>query len=252
MSQVSSTVLDKAFLVLETLTELGEPAPLKMISEKTELHKATVHRILTSLTDLGYVAQETGGTKYSVTPRLAHLGRNTYHDDLIAWALPFMERLHAQFNETVNLGVLEGSHVQYLHFIETTKALRWVVKPGGSDPYYSTALGRAVVAFLDEDTQSDLITRTKFEPRTLNTVSTKAELMTILHETKERGWSRELEENDLGVLCFGVPLLADGVPVAALSLSLPKSRLTPAVREQLIEALLDIKARSSASTEGAA
>lgn len=244
--QVSTAgVLDKAFLLLETMADADGPVQLKDLAEKVELNKATVHRILQSLADLGYVAQQTDSTKYLLTPRLAFLGRKSYYDKLIERLLPYMEELHRTFDETVNLGILEGGFVYYLHFLETTQALRWSVKPGARDPFYSTSLGRALVAYLPEALQRDLVSRAVFKARTPHTVSTKAEVAKILEEVRARGWASDDQENDIGVVCFGVPILEDGHPLAALSISLPESRLTPALREQIIEALLDVKREAS-------
>lgn len=238
-------VLDKAFLLLETMADADGPVQLKDLSESTELNKATVHRILQSLADLGYVAQQPDSAKYLLTPRLAFLGRKNYYDKLIERLLPYMEHLSRKFNETVNLGILEGGFIYYLHFLETTQALRWTVKPGTRDPFYSTSLGRAMVSHLPEKLQQELVSRVAFKARTQHTVSTKAQLKTILEETRSRGWAIDDQENDIGVVCFGVPIIEDGHPVAALSMSLPESRLTPALREQIIEDLLDVKTKAS-------
>lgn len=238
-------VLDKAFLLLEMMAEFDGPVQLKDLSERAGLNKATVHRILQSLSDLEYVAQQTDSTRYLVTPKLAFLGRKNFYDKLVERLLPHMEHLNRRFNETVNAGILEGGFVYYLHSLETTQALRWTVKPGARDPFYSTALGRAMVSHLPEPHQNELVARAVFKARTPHTVSTKAELATILGESRARGWAIDDQENDVGVLCYGIPIIEDGHPVASLSISLPESRLTPALREQMIDELLVVKANAS-------
>ena len=238
-------VLDKAFLLLEMMADSDGPVQLKDLSEKAGLNKATVHRILQSLSDLEYVAQQADSTKYLVTPRLAFLGRKNYYDKLVERLLPHMEHLNRRFNETVNVGILEGGFVFYLHSLETTQALRWTVKPGARDPFYSTALGRAMVSHLPEPRQKELVARAVFKARTPRTVSTKAELATILAASRSQGWAIDDQENDVGVLCYGIPIIEDGNPVASLSISLPESRLTPALREQMIDELLAVKAAAS-------
>lgn len=245
MEMNKAGVLEKGFRVLETMADASGPLRLKELSEKVQLNKATLHRILHVLTELGYVAQESESSKYLLTPQLAFLGRKSYYDELIERVLPFMEHLNRKFDETVNLGVLEGAYVYYLHFVETSQALRWTVKPGARDPFYSTSLGRASAAFLPKKLRDELVSRAVFKPRTPNTVSTKAQLTAILEEVCARGWATDEQENDVGVTCFGVPLMKDGHPIASMSISLPQSRLTPALREQIVEELLRVKEEAS-------
>jgi DNA-binding IclR family transcriptional regulator len=126
-----------------------------------------------------------------------------------------MEKLHQEFNETVNLGVLEGDQISYAACLETTRPLRLMVRPGTKDPFYCTALGRAIAAFLPEREQAELLSRVKVEPRTSKTVRTRSALAKILRETRRRGWVIDNEECDLGVVCLGVPRCGKGVAGAA-------------------------------------
>jgi len=234
-------VLEKAFMVLETLDKAEGPLPLKRLSAETTLPKPTLYRLLQTLLELGYVAQDEGTGFYSATLKLTYLGGSHRHEELRDKALPFMEALHERFNETVNLGVLEGTHVYYVHVLPTTRPLRWITRVGTRDSFYCTALGRAVVAYLPEPLQRTLLSRVEMRRRTPNTVTNKKQLLQLLDETRQRGWALDNEENDVGVMCFGVPLLGDHGPLGSLSVSLPTSRLTPDVQEKLVHHLLQIK-----------
>ena len=234
-------VLRKAVAVLETLSAAGRPVGLAELCRRMKYPKPTVYRILRSFEELGYLARDRATGFYAPTSRLAQLGRHGQALDLRRRALPAMEALHQEFNETVNLGVLEGDQISYAACLETTRPLRLMVRPGTKDPFYCTALGRAIAAFLPEREQRELVDRVKFEPRTPKTVRTRPALRKILLETRRRGWAIDDEECDLGVVCLGVPLRDGGSPVGAVSVTIPRTRL-PATRErQILSELLAIE-----------
>jgi DNA-binding IclR family transcriptional regulator len=234
-------VLEKTFLVLEAMSDLDRAATLKELGETSGLPKATLHRILQTLSELGYVEQDHARSRYSLTLKLFRLGRGDSYEDVKERALPLMEVLHRRFNETVNLGVLQGSYVYYIHFIETTQNLRWQVHPGARDPFYCTALGRAIVAHLPAPRQDQLVERAVIEARTPFTPGDKAAVRKLLAETTACGWAHDNEENDLGVACFGIPLLDGERPIASISISLPKSRLTTNREAEIVGALMEVR-----------
>ncbi len=230
-------VVRKTFAVLEALAAASAPTPLNTLTARVKLPKPTVYRILRSLEELGYAAQEGGGGSWLTTARLASLGRGSERNDLKRRVAGHLERLHRQFNETVNLGVLDGADVRYLHVLETTQPLRLMVRPDAVDPFYCTSLGRAIVAHLPDIERDALIERAEFKPVTENTVRSKAALRRILDEVRRNGYAVDDEENDVGVICLGAPIMEAGLPVGAISLSLPKTRLTPSRRKEIIAAL---------------
>lgn len=245
-------VLEKAFQVLEAMSDLGRAASLKELGDTCGLPKPTLHRILQTLSDLGYVEQDNARSRYGLTMKLFRLGRGDSYEDVKERALPLMEALHRQFDETVNLGVLQGSYVYYIHFIETTQNLRWQVHPGARDPFYCTALGRAIVAHLPQARQDQLVERAVIEQRTPFTPADRAAVRRLLEQTAARGWAHDDQENDLGVSCFGIPILDGGRPIASLSISLPKIRLTPKRETEIVDALIQLRDGARGDRAGAA
>lgn len=243
-------VVEKAFQVLEAMSDVGHAVTLKELAEATGLPKATLFRILQTLAHCGYVDQDQARSRYALTLRLFHLGRADSYEDAKELALPLMEALHARFNETVNLGILQGAHIVYAHCIETSQSLRWQVRPGARDPFYSTALGRAIVAFLPARQQARLLDRMEMVSRTPFTPATREQVERLIETVARNGWAFDDQENDIGVVCYGVPLFDNGVPVAAISLSMPKSRLTAALDREIIAALLDIRAGQTPAETG--
>ena len=235
---MSIAVLDRAFSILEVLARSRRALTLAELAEEGRLPKPTVHRILKSLRDLGYVEQEDRGGAYELTGRLASLREYGRDAALREKAHPLMERLHAAFDETVNLGLLEGIFVRYVGVIETTQPLRWIVKPGARDSFRTTALGRAIVAHLPGEQQARLVTKACAALPSRGRKAARAALEAELAATRDRGYALEEEETIAGVACLSVPLTALGEPLAAVSLSVPVHRFPARQRQAMIAALL--------------
>jgi DNA-binding IclR family transcriptional regulator len=211
------------------MARLAAPVSLAALTEESRLPKPTIYRILQSLRTLGYVERADPSGSYVLTERLVLLNQNGRYQNAREKALPLMRRLHRSFNETVNLGLLEGVFVNYLHVLETTQPLRWIVKPGARDPFHTTALGRAIVARFPEARQQVLLR--KAMPRTH---LLRQKMQGALAATGTRGWAIDHEESAVGVVCVALSLEDWGEPDAALSVSVPAQRFTPALLTQIV------------------
>jgi DNA-binding IclR family transcriptional regulator len=243
---MSIAVLDKAFSVLEVLARAGRGRTLADLAAECRLPKPTVFRILKSLRDLGYVAQTARGGAYELSPRLASLREYGRDEAVRRKALPLMERLHREFDETVNLGFLEGLYVRYAHVLETTQPLRWIVRPGARDLFHTTALGRAIVAHLPDEQQARLVAKAVAAQPARQRRAARARLERELAATRACGYALEEEETVVGVACVAVPLAPLGEPLAALSMSVPVHRFPARQRLALVAAMRD--ARPGAAT----
>jgi predicted transcriptional regulator len=80
--------LDRAFVILETIADAGGSIGLSQLAEKADLPLATIHRLVRTLVDLGYVRQE-ASRQYSLGPRLMRLA-DTSAKRIATWAGPAM------------------------------------------------------------------------------------------------------------------------------------------------------------------
>jgi DNA-binding IclR family transcriptional regulator len=234
---MSIAVLDKAFAVLEVMARTGRALTLAELASESRLPKPTAHRILHSLRDLGYADQADRRGTYRLSDRLNSLRQYGRDAALREKAMPMMRRLHQAFDETVNLGLLEGVYIRYAHVIETAQALRWIVKPGARDAFHTTALGRSIVAFLPGQQQERLVAKASFLVRPADPRTARTRLERELAATRARGCALDEEETVAGVACVAAPLGFLGEPLAAVSVSVPVNRFSPARRESLIKAL---------------
>jgi len=221
------SVVVKVFRLLETLGTNPFGSPLGEAAETVGMPKPTVHRLLKSMVELGYVARSEKG-HYQLTPRLDQIRRPTIDRRLLGAAEPTLYALHKKTGENVNLGVLRADRVMYLRVFESTHPLRRVAETNSSDPVHSTALGRSIAAYLDRPQRDALLKRTQpFIRRTQHTVTDPEAISILMDRVRRDGYAIERDETDLGVACYGAPVFGeDGVVVGAISLSAPSARCT--------------------------
>lgn len=244
---MSIAVIEKTFSVLEVLARSGHGLTLAELAGECRLPKPTAFRVLKSLRDLGYVGQAARGGAYELSARLVSLRESGRDESVRQKVRPMMERLHATFNETVNLGFLENTYIRYGHVIETTQPLRWIVRPGARNLFHTTALGRAIVAHLPPEQQGRLVTRACATVPARKRKALRAALTQELAATQARGYAFEEEETDVGVACVAVPLGSFGEPLAAVSVSVPVHRFPARQRAALIAAMLETRPLAAAS-----
>jgi DNA-binding IclR family transcriptional regulator len=238
-------VIEKTFTILEVMARTGRPLSLADLAEECRAPKPTVFRILKSLRDLGYVEQPDKGGEYGLSERLSSLREYGRDEALRDKALPLMESLHGEFNETVNLGLLEGLYIRYAHVIETTQPLRWIVKPGARDLFHTTALGRAIAANLPAEQQARLVAKLCATLPARGRATARTKIERELTETRVRGFAFEDQETVEGVACVATPLAPHGEPLAAISVSVPVHRFPASQRAALIRAVLQTSVREA-------
>ena len=234
---MSIAVLDKAFSILEVLARTGRELTLAELAEESRMPKPTIHRILKSLRDLGYIEQSDARGTYGLSDRLLSLRQYGRDAAVSEKAASLMHRLHEAFDETVNLGLLEGIYIRYARVLETTQALRWIVKPGARDPFHTTALGRAVVAYLPAEQQARLVAKASTMVPSAKRSRFRRELEETLAATRKAGFASENEETVAGVACVAIPLTSLGEPLCAISVSVPVNRFPASRQEELIGAM---------------
>ncbi|WP_221031988.1 IclR family transcriptional regulator [Actomonas aquatica] len=248
---MSIAVLDRAFSILEVMARSGRPLSLAELAEESRLPKPTVHRILHSLRELGYLEPGIARGSFILSERLSSLREHGRDAALRTKVNPAMERLRDAFDETVNLGLLEGVYVRYAHVVETDQALRWIVKPGARDLFYTTALGRAIVAHLPEERQARLVAKVCADMPARGRSAARKRLEAELEATRERGYALEEEETVEGVACMAISLAAHAEPLAGISVAVPVTRF-PAKRRQALSSALCQTATAADLAEGGA
>ena len=174
--------------------------------------------------------------RYRIGTRLFELsGLVPIRHELREAVLPFMQDLYAATRTTVQLGVLDGTQVLVVEKISGHRPMPMLSQVGGSIPAHCSGLGRAILAFSDEETLQRVIDG-GMTPRTPRTITTALALRRELAAVPDRGWAADREEGNIGISCVAAPIFGPlGEVAAALSVTGPSSmvradRVGPAVR----------------------
>jgi DNA-binding IclR family transcriptional regulator len=163
---------------------------------------------------------------------------------------PYLEELATRSQESVYLGVLDqaGDGITYVDAIESPHAIRFSVPIGALRPLYSTAAGRVLLAFCDEEWLADYLKRTKLEARTPRTITTQKALHEELERIRKTHVSVSLGETFPESGAVSSPIFgADGKIVAAIAIGAPVSRIQSRVAE-MRSAIVEVAARASGNS----
>ncbi len=226
-----------AFKVLEAFYDAGMEISLQEISSRAGVSKTSALRILFTLHQLGYVDRNEETGKYQLGFKVVELARETLGRTLVQITRPYMQQLHVNFNETVNLAVLRNHEIVYVQVIESGRPFRMVTELGSRAPIHATALGKAIVAFLPENDLQLALKSVKFQVWTPRTISTIQHFRRELQKVHKRGYGVDNEEHERGAFCIASPVVNNkGHAIAAVSITGPTHRIKP-LRRNIVRQL---------------
>jgi DNA-binding IclR family transcriptional regulator len=234
-------VMDRALAILDLLGSKRGDSSLTELCAELHLHKSTLHRLMMVLESHRLVDKNADTGRYRLGLKLFELGSKAIASlDLREQARPYLKLIQRDTEETVNLAVLDKGEVLYIAKEEPQRNLRMAAHVGHRFPAYCTALGKAMLADLSEAEVDLILQSCEMKARTPNTITSPSILKDELRIIRARGYAIDDEENDEGARCVGVAIRdQNGIPVAAVSVSGPASRVTkskvPAVAKVLIQ-----------------
>ena len=214
--------LDRAFALLEIMADASGEASLSQLAESSGLPLPTIHRIIRTLVDNGYVRQ-LPSRRYALGPRLIGLGDKASRM-LGTWARPHLAELVDQLGETANLAMLDGDKVVYVAQVPSPHAMRMFTEVGRRVLPHSAGVGKALLAQLSDEEALAVVGRTGMPAATDRTITTPEEFVTELARVREQGFAIDDGEQEIGVRCVAAPV--EGAPTGmAVSISGPEARV---------------------------
>ncbi|WP_254762762.1 IclR family transcriptional regulator [Natrinema marinum] len=213
-----------AFKIIEHLKENGSGS-VKEVSQQFGFPKSTVHTHLSTLNQLGYLANDNG--TYRLSFRLVHLGRSIEEShDLRQIVAPVVENIAEETGERVYFAVEENGLATNIAITEGEKSIQHQFLPGGQTRMHTTASGKAILAFLPPEKVDEIVRRWGMPPQAPNTITEREELNASLESIREDGIAYAREESFKGMFEIGKPILSDDErPHGALEIAGPIKRL---------------------------
>ncbi len=231
--------VDKALIIIKLLAEKGRDMKLTEISEELDINKGTLHGLISTLKFHGFIDQDGKTQKYRLGLYLIELGDIASKSlDIFQITSPIIEEVSNRLQETVHIAKLDNFDVVYVDKKESKQSMRIYTSIGSRNPAYCTGVGKAMLAYLDEDTLNMLLPE-KVEKFTPNTVTDKEEFIKRLRLIKEKGYALDNEEFSIGLKCVAAPIFNhEGKAIYGLSVSGPSVRMT---EEKIQESIKLIK-----------
>ncbi len=256
----SIRAVDRALDILLCFSNQTPQLTMTQIAERVGMNKSTVHRLLGTLERRRFVQRNPTTGTYQLGIRLLQMAYLTLsHNDIRRHAGPFMRRLCEQHRETITLSTLDDTDVVFLDVIESPQRVKLAASTGQRMPAFSTAAGKAILAFLPDVTVNRILDRgmPQFTP---NTICNKEELLHNLEPIREQGFAISIQEYEDGINAVAAPVLnEENFPIAAVTVAGPGYRLTkekmleigPSVREtsRLIAQEVTLASEPSSMTE---
>jgi DNA-binding IclR family transcriptional regulator len=227
--------VDRAILLLRAMAKAERPLTLAELSKLTGGSRSTVYNTLATLQIHGLVEKDLDYKTYRLGVAIFELG-NAYLNQ-VSLVPAFYEqarRLVSICGETVKLVILDGRDVVYLAKQEGSYSVRLVAKVGTRMPAHITAVGKVLLAQLDEETLRSLYAGYRFEQGTVNAVRSLDALLEQLVPVRQHGHAYDVEESTIGVRCVAASVRDhSGDVIAAMSIGIPTERLNNGQMDEL-------------------
>jgi DNA-binding IclR family transcriptional regulator len=213
------------------LRELGSGAGrlgVTELSERLGIAKGTVHGLLRTLERQELVEQDPETGKYRLGPVMLQLG-NAFLDahELRSRSLLWADSLAQRVTEAVRVGILNGPRVLIVHHVFRPDDSVQILEVGASIPWNASALGKAIVAFLEPERRAALLAG-ELPRLTGRTITDPKQLASVLERVAADGFAVEDQEGIVGEGEIAAPIFDHrGLPVGAIGIAGPVERLLP-------------------------
>lgn len=227
--------LGRALELLEILRLGGGHLAIGEIAAVCDIPIATIHRLLATLVDHGYV-RRLPQRRYALGFKLVPLGEAAA--SLVGLhAHGVLRKLADELGETTNLAVLSGMSAEYVAQAPSPHSMRMFTEIGRLVDLYSTGVGKALLSQLPEPRVEAYLAGVELNARTRYTLTTLPALRDAVTEARRLGYTIDEQEQELGVRCVAVAVPSP-VPMA-VSVSGPLTRMTDALIASAVPLLTD-------------
>jgi DNA-binding IclR family transcriptional regulator len=241
----------KALDVLDMVASHGRPVRFSDLLAQSDYPKATLYRLLQTLTHQGMLVMDPDQGTYALGVRLVRLAHAAWAQSSLApIARPYLDELAEKTGETIHLAQLDMGQVLYVDKRNAAKPVEMFAQAGKVGPAYCTGVGKAMLAYLSPEALEAALARQSFHRHTDQTLDTPEKLIAELQAIRARGHAFDREEHEKGIICCAVPILSRaGRVLGALSVTSTTARTTLEALEAQSGLTKDIAAKIAAEAE---
>lgn len=212
----------RAIAILDLLADVSEPLGVREIARRLKLAPSNVQRLVKTLARAGYLEQNETTLRYAIGYRAFQVGSAfTRQSSLFSAVMPELYELSDQ-GLTGFLGVQRDRSVVYLATVQSEGPVAITHRPGYQTHMHSTAMGKALLAEMDDEQVRRLLGEAPLPQLTPRTKVLLPQLFADLAEVRRVGYAVSEEENRQGFFSVGAVVRdASGSAVAVVSGAIP-------------------------------
>ena len=205
---VRNKSLSRALTALDYFTGADISWGIRELAREMNSDPATVYRTLSTLNHSGYLEKDPSTNRYRLGPKILMLaGSYSDQNPIQAVANKVFEQYSQSFTHNFYLGQLFKNEVIYIAVKEGHGPIKISVSQGNAIALYSTALGKVLLAYQDNDHIERYIRNTKFVAYTELTITDPIKLMDSIYQIRALGYAINHGERHPDIGSVGVPLL---------------------------------------------
>ncbi|MCL4417257.1 MAG: IclR family transcriptional regulator [Actinobacteria bacterium] len=233
--------IDKACKIIDLISHYKNGMRLKEISKNMDLSLSSTHHIVRTLLNNKLLFKNQDSGKYCLGFKIGELG-NRYYANLPFYEnlMPYLERLKNEFNETANLIVIENSDFVLAESLSSSHSLQPIISLNRKQ-IHATAWGKILLSSFNDENLDAFLKKYDFIKFTKNTIDNQEEIKKEINEIRKNNISFDNEELENDLCCVGIPVYGYRHHlIAAITISVPKSRFNDEIKEKLVGSMLNI------------
>ncbi len=217
VKKYQAPIVKKAFLILNAISKNAQGLRISEISSTLDISKSTVHGIAAALEEQGAILRDPITKKYTIGVTLMELGKAAYERiDFKKIAKPIMEELMEQCQETVFLGIRNGSRATIVDIVESRKDFKITSPIGTSMPLQAGAVGKVFLALMNPKDSQKYLQLKPLIRFTDNTIIDPEHYAEELKRVRKSGFATDNEEYISGVRAVAAPITPYGAYLPAI------------------------------------
>jgi DNA-binding IclR family transcriptional regulator len=214
--------------VLDLIADQGRPVRFSELLALSPHPKATLYRLIQTLTKLGMLRYDVDRQTYAPGLHLVRLAHAAWRQSSLApIARPFVEALSQSVGHTIHLAQMDGGHVLYVDKRNAAEPIEMFSQAGKVSPGYCTGVGKAILAFLSDEARETALAQQAYFAHTAHTHTSASALAAELDDIRRSGIAFDREEHEPGIICVAAPILSQtGRSIGGLSITTSTARLT--------------------------
>lgn len=245
VAENSFQAIDRAFLVLETIAHTGAMS-LAELHKALNINKPALFRIVQALCNNGYLLRDEKTGSFSLSLKAFEIGVHAVRSlNYMSLVKSVLRELSTELGVIAQFSVDDHNELLCLESIDINNTgFSVYTRVGERSGLYSTSAGKALLSLLPNDEILQKFDKMTIRALTPNTITTPDALLQDIAKTRTRGYALDLEENEPGLFCIGVPLMGyNGTALGAISLS--GRSMTPEDEQRLSTMLVSSSQRLS-------